>query len=105
MFMKAIPALLAVLSLASACTWVEVQEGAEDVVVGKEGNTRGCAKLSEAKVKVADNLGPINRSAEKVAEELINMAKNEAASAGGDTIVPLSEVEDGSQSFAIYRCN
>lgn len=105
MFVKATPALLAALSLTSACTWVEVKEGAEDVVVGKEANTRGCQKLSETKVKVADNVGPINRSAEKVAQELINLAKNEAHSAGGDTIVPLSEVDDGSQSFAVYKCN
>lgn len=105
MFMKTTPALLAALSLASACTWVDVKEGAEEVVVGKEGNTRGCEKLSEAKVKVADNVGPINRGAEKVAQELVNLAKNEAVSSGGDTIVPISEVEDGSQSFAIYNCN
>ena len=104
MFMKATPALLAALSLASACTWVDVHEEAEEVVVGKEANTRGCEKLSETKVKVVDNVGPINRGAEKVAQELINMAKNEAASAGGDTIVPISEVTLGSQSFAIYKC-
>ncbi|WP_024462002.1 DUF4156 domain-containing protein [Marinimicrobium sp. LS-A18] len=102
--MKKLSLLILMASLASACTWVKVNEQAEDIVVGKEANVRGCEKLSDTNVSVADSIGPISRSEEKVATELLNMGKNEAVRLGGDTIVPQGEPEDGRQTFSIYRC-
>ncbi|WP_027328233.1 DUF4156 domain-containing protein [Marinimicrobium agarilyticum] len=96
--------LLSACFAASACTWVNVSEKAEDVVVGTMGNVRGCEKLSDTNVSVADSLGPIARSEEKVAKELEAMGKNEAVELGGDTIVPKTEPKDGRQTFSIYNC-
>lgn len=102
--MKKLTLLILMASLASACTWVKVDERAEDIVVGKESNVRGCEKLSDTNVSVADSIGPISRGEEKVATELLNMGKNEAIRLGGDTIVPRGEPEDGRQTFSVYRC-
>lgn len=102
--MKKLSLLILVASIASACTWVKTEKSADDVVVGKEYNVRGCQKLSETNVKVADSVGPINRSPEKVASELLTMGKNEAVRLGGDTIVPKSDPEDGRQTFLVYSC-
>lgn len=103
--MKSLSVLLPVALLASACTWVNVVDGTEDVVVGREANVRGCERLSETNVKVADRVGPVHRSREKVAEELLTLGKNEAVRLDGDTIVPKSPPEDGRQTFLVYRCD
>ncbi|MGD8175155.1 DUF4156 domain-containing protein [Marinimicrobium sp. ARAG 43.8] len=102
--MKKLSLLILVASLASACTWVKVSDEAEEVVVGKEGNVRGCEKLSDTNVSVANSIGPVHRNSEKVATELLNMGKNEATRLGGDTIVPKTKPDDGRQTFSIYRC-
>lgn len=91
--------------LASACTWVNVSDGADDIVVGREANVRGCDRLSETNVKVADRLGPVHRSSDKVAEELLTLGKNEAVRLGGDTIVPKGPPDDGRQTFIVYNCD
>ena len=67
-------------------------------------NVRNCEKLRNVNVKVKASVGPIDRNADKVATELANLARNEAASFGGDTVVPTSEIENGSQTFAVYKC-
>ena len=45
-----------------------------------------------------------NRDPEKVASELADLARNEAALMRGDTIVPASEIIDGRRSFDVYQC-
>ena len=44
------------------------------------------------------------RPASAVAEELETVARNSAANMGGDTIVPLTVIEDGKQTFVVYKC-
>lgn len=102
--MKKLTLLILVATMASACTWVKGTEGTEEIVVGKESNVRGCERLSETTVKVGDRLGPVHRSGDKVAQELLTMGKNEAVRLEGDTIVPKGAPEDGRQTFMVYRC-
>lgn len=102
--MKKIVMLFAIASLSSACTWVKVSEAGNDVAVSNQANVAGCDKMRTVSVKVADNLGPVNRGAEKVATELATMARNEAVKFNGDTVVPISAISDGSQDFAVYKC-
>lgn len=102
--MKALPLFLTLAVLSSACTWVKPTEDAEDVVVGTMANVRGCEKLSTTNLKVVDTVGPISRSEEKVAQELINLGKNEAARLGADTIVPMDKPEQGRQTFSLFKC-
>lgn len=96
--------LVATSLMAGACTWVKPAEDADSVVVGTMANVRGCEKLSETSVTVADRVGPVNRSSDKVAQELLNLGRNEAVRMGADTIVPVAEPADGRQTFAIYKC-
>ena len=46
----------------------------------------------------------IRDSGERLQEELISHARNEAADLGGNTVVPESIIEAGEQSFGVYRC-
>lgn len=98
--------LAAIVSLTSACSWVKVSEQGASVAVANAANVRNCDKVRTVNVKVKDNfVGSMKRSPEKVATELTNMARNEATQFGGDTIVPVSLVQDGRQSFDVYKCN
>lgn len=45
-----------------------------------------------------------NRDAKKVSDELADLARNEAALMRGDTIVPISEINEGRRSFGVYQC-
>ena len=98
--------LAAIVSLTSACSWVKVSEQGANVAVANAANVRSCEKVRTVNVKVKDNfVGSMKRSPEKVASELTNMARNEASQFGGDTVVPASLVQDGRQSFDVYKCN
>lgn len=98
--------LAAIVSLTSACSWVKVSEQGSSVAVANAANVRNCEKVRTVSVKVKDNfVGSMKRSPEKVATELTNMARNEATRFNADTIVPVSLVEDGRQSFDVYKCN
>lgn len=98
--------LAAIVSLTSACSWVKVSEQGASVAVANAANVRNCEKVRTVNVKVKDNfVGSMKRSPEKVATELTNLARNEATQFGGDTIVTASLVQDGRQSFDVYKCN
>ncbi|HSC68586.1 MAG TPA: DUF4156 domain-containing protein [Cellvibrio sp.] len=99
-------ALIAIASLTSACTWVKVSENGGNVAVANAANVQSCDKVRTVNVKVKDNfVGSMKRSPEKVQTELTTMARNEASQFGGDTIVPVSQPQDGRQSFDVYKCN
>ena len=98
--------LIALASLTSACTWVKVSEQGSSVAVANAANVHSCEKVRTVNVKVKDNfVGSMKRDPNKVATELTNMARNEATQFGGDTVVPITLVQDGRQSFDVYRCN
>jgi hypothetical protein len=98
--------LIALASLTSACTWVKVSEQGSSVAVANAANVRSCEKVRTVNVKVKDNfVGSMKRDPNKVATELTNMARNEATQFGGDTVVPVTLIQDGRQSFDVYKCN
>lgn len=104
--MKTLSLLLIALTAAtSGCTWVKVSEQASNVAVANAANVRGCKQMSEISVSVPNKVGFIQRDADKVATELATMARNEAAGDGGDTVVPSSGIENGRQSFNVYKCS
>lgn len=98
--------ILAVTAVASlvACSWVKTSEEAKSVALVKPSAAQQCEKLGSTTSKVTDNIGPIPRGEGKVQDELIDLAKNEAALIGGDSIVADGAAVDGVQRFSIYRC-
>ena len=62
-----------------------------------------CKNLGRTNTSVTDKV-VFDRPADSVAEELDTVARNSAARMGGDTIVPLTVIEDGQQTFVVYKC-
>lgn len=101
--MSRLPLLVLVASLAS-CTWVKMDEGASSVRVAEGSDLSACESKGTVTASVKSKVGFYERNDLKVAEELETMARNSAVDAGADTIQPVSEIADGEQKFAMYRC-
>ena len=98
--------VIAAASLAlSACTFVKMGPGADEVRVAAQGaSMAACEKRGEIDVSVKDRLGPYERDALRVKDELETLARNEAPSVSADTIQPKAPPDDGAQRFLAYRC-
>ena len=102
--MKKIVIAVCVGFILSSCTWVRVTSQGEGVrLVQSAKAVESCKKIGKVNTKVVSEV-VFNRDAEKVAGELADLARNEAATLGGDTIVPTSEIIDGRRSFDVYQC-
>lgn len=89
----------------SACTFVKMGPGADDVrVVGPGQLPAGCERRGVVEVSVKNRLGPYERDAMRVRDELETLARNEAPSLSADTIQPQAPPADGAQRFVAYRC-
>lgn len=94
--------LLAV--LAGGCVFVQPTVEGKKVRLLTAGEVERCRHVSTLTAQVTDRIGNIPRSREAVEDDVIQHAKNEAAVMGGDTIVPVSELKDGRQTFNVYSC-
>jgi len=98
-------ALLMIIIGISACTWIEPTKESLNVILVKPGNVSNCQKLGTTHVTVTHKIGVLTRDEKAVTEDLITVAKNNAAKKGGDSIVARGENIEGKMSFDIYKCN
>lgn|SRR5690554_5262834 len=89
--------------LLGGCTWVKLSPEGENVAVLTADDVTNCMRIGDTTASVVDRIG-IQRSDEKVEEELKTLARNSAAMRGADTIVPATPVQDGVRTYDIYRC-
>ena len=97
-------AVVCLIALAGGCSWVKSTEPGDRVRVASAGEVEGCAAAGTTHVSVMDKLGILERNQAKVAGELATLARNSAVQLGGDSVVPISEIVDGTQTFAVYQC-
>ncbi|HEX7048025.1 MAG TPA: DUF4156 domain-containing protein [Gammaproteobacteria bacterium] len=98
-------AALALLGFVTACSWVALEKGANDVLVlPPERLTADCESLGNVTVSVAAKVGVLERHDDEVIEDLNILARNYAAEKGGDTAVPHGAVTDGARKYEIFRC-
>lgn len=102
--MKHILPILLVLPLA-ACSWgIKLDSGGRDVRVAWQEDVSGCRLVGSMTVSVLGKVGPVERNALKVGDELEVMARNQAASMPADTIKPIDKPHNGEQSWNAYVC-
>lgn len=88
----------------SACSWVEVTPNGQGVTLATDhSQTSNCQQLGEVSANVMNRFF-FSRDQGKVAAELADLARNRAAEMGGDTIISNSAIDEGKQSFAVFKC-
>lgn len=96
--------MLLVYLAGSGCTWVEPMQGTSGVMLVLPMHVSNCTSIGTTISQVKAKVGIINRSDDKVAEELLTLAKNSAVELGGNTLVAEGAPSEGSQKFRIYKC-
>ena len=96
--------LLLAVALLGGCTWVTLNPAGEQVLVASMEEVGGCKRLGKTTVSTLSKLAGFNRYEKSMEDELNKLARNSAADMGGDTVVPISPIEDGTQVFGVYRC-
>ncbi len=89
----------------TACTWVEPSPQGRAVTLVQPIHVANCRSLGSVTATTAEQVWIFARGEKKVDEELVSLARNKAATLGGDTIVAEGAPSDGSQAFRVYRCN
>ena len=101
--MKTKTCVLAAAVLLSACSTLKLTEGGEKIRLLEPSEVTSCKNLGRTNTSVTAKV-VFDRPEDSVAEELLIVARNSAANMGGDTIVPLTIIEDGQQTFVVYKC-
>jgi hypothetical protein len=102
--MRTIVTITAAIGLA-ACTWVDLTREGAAVSVASSTPT-SCRRLGTTTSVTQATIAGIDRDGDKVAGELLTLARNTAAKMGGDTIIAETGISGtGEQTFGVYRCN
>jgi hypothetical protein len=93
-----------VLAATSGCAWVKLTPGGEKIRVLAAEEVGACHRLGKTTATTRTAVLGVGRSYLDVAEELQKLARNAAYDMNGDSIVPEGGIEDGRQTFVVYRC-
>lgn len=97
--------LITIIVLAcNACANVKLTHGGEKARLLSSAEVANCQKRGATTVRVKPTLLTVRRQPTVIAEELQVLARNSATNMGGDTVSPISKIDNGEQTFAVYRC-
>ncbi len=89
----------------SACNWNKQTRSSEKVELVKKVYVGSCKYKGTVEAKVKEKIGGIKvLSDKKMRQELVIIAKNNAAEMGGDSITSASRIKNGRKTFKVYLC-
>ncbi len=94
--------IVSILTL-GGCATLKLTEAGEKVRVLDPSEVSSCREMGRTNTSITARI-VIERPVETVSKELRIIARNSAARMGGDTIVPLTVLENGNQTFNVYKC-
>jgi len=101
--MKKILCVAVTVLIVGACSGLKLTDAGEKVRVLDPDEVTSCRELGRTNTTVTSKI-IVDRPPEAISKELRIVARNSAANMGGDTIVPLTIVENGAQTFLVYKC-
>lgn len=101
---KHIIAFVSTALLASSCATVSLTGGGEKIRVLGPDEVSSCRELGKTNTSVTPTALGLPRPPETIAKELETIGRNSASNMKGDTIVPLTVVSEGRQTFVVYKC-
>jgi len=96
--------LLACIVALGACAGAGDRPAADTVRVLVADQLANCRHAGSVHVSVVDRLVQLQQVDGGVQRELEALARSSALQLGGNAIVPVTGIDNGSQSFAVYRC-
>jgi hypothetical protein len=106
--LRSVAVFVLVLASASfgACTWVDVLPQAESIKVASEAEVASCTLLGRTRSRTSEKIWIFNRNEDKIEEELVALARNEATRMEGDadTIAAIEPRAGSEQLFGVYHC-
>ena len=95
--------LFVCIAFAASCTYVKVSDPGAQVLQATATDVLNCREVGEIASQTRARV-LLRRPAGKVAQELIDLARNQAANLGANAIVPIGVPERGMQKFMAYAC-
>ena len=96
--------ILCSLFIGCSSTFVKTSLQGEKVRLLEKHEIRTCKYLGKTTVSVLDKVVFISRQQSSVAANLKTLAQNSAAEMTADTIVKAGPIQDGKQTFNVYKC-
>ena len=91
-------------TILTGCTWVQLTAEGKNVSLAVADSISNCERIGRATSKPLGSLVAIERGGGRLQEELLTLARNEAARMGGNSVVPESLIDNGQQIFVVYKC-
>jgi uncharacterized protein YceK len=93
-------------ALVSGCasTLIEKKIGSEGIAVVDANKVSGCESKGGMKASVLAKIWFVNRNAQSVEENLLQMARNSAVDDNADTIVKGESKQLGERTYFFYKC-
>ena len=85
-------------------TMIGVHEGSERVSIADASQVSACQSKGSTIFSVLAQVGILTRHTEDVEANLYQLARNEAAATGADTLVKGESPELGKRAYALYKC-
>ena len=93
-----------ILLFGAGCTTVPLTDGGEKVRLLSPADVSACRLLGKTHTSVTARALGMPRPPETITRELASIARNSAAQMGGDTVVPLTVISEGKQTFEVFKC-
>ena len=87
-----------------ACVWVDLKPGGQSVRVVNASESPRCKRVGHVTSETTAEIIGIPRDGESVNNELTRIARNQAADMGGNAVLAIGPVRNGSQNFDVLRC-
>ncbi len=96
--------IIALLGTAVGCTWVQLTSAGENVSLRTASQVANCERIGRTQTQSLSRVTIVERGADRLQEELLTLARNEAGDMGGNVVVAESVITEGRQSFGVYQC-
>lgn len=103
-FVRRLIFVFVVFILISGCTWVKPIPKSYAITLLENKDIVNCVKKGTTQSKTLSKFIFMPRKGQKIAAELVTLAKNEAAIMGGDSVVAESNIVAGGRIFGVYLC-
>lgn len=96
--------LLGLATVLTACSFVSLNPDAKNTAVATDINSlSNCKFLGNTNVSLWSKAETF-QSQDKVESQLDTLARNQAATMGGNTVAPSSKINDGQRAYNVYNC-